>query len=87
MLTIRPKEYWHIYDGGALAAEMIKIHDENGFAFFPHKRFPVEGDITYGDASISLDYVNKHFSQWKLTMVEYNIIDSYQVILFLKPVT
>jgi len=87
VLTVRPKEYWCVCDGGTGASDMIKIHDETGFAFLPHKRAPIDGDITYGDASISLDYLHKNFPQWKLQTVEYKIIDPYQVILFLTPVT
>jgi SAM-dependent methyltransferase len=87
VLTVRPKEYWHAHNGGAVAAEMIRIHDKNGFAFIPHNRPRIDGDITYGDASISIDYIHRNFPQWKLIMVEYNIVDPYQVILFLKPVT
>lgn len=86
VITIRPKEYWHVHDKGALAPEMIKTHEGKGFAFTPHARDPIDGDITYGDTSISLDYFYSHFPQWKILSIEYNLIDPYQVILFLKPV-
>jgi hypothetical protein len=82
VLTIRPKEYWHLRSPAAVAAAMIKRHEETGFAFIPHNdMLPVEGDITYGDTSISLGYFDAHFPQWKLARVEYNLIDG-QVILF-----
>lgn len=28
IITIRPKEYWHIHANGAIATEMLKLHDE-----------------------------------------------------------
>ena len=86
ILTIRPKEYWYVHKNGAFASDMLKAHDEKGFAFIPHNRPPINGDITYGDTSISLDYFSRHFPQWKLTSVKCNSSDQYQVILFLQPV-
>lgn len=85
-ITIRPKEYWHIHEGGKLSSEMIGAHEEEGFAFVPLNLPPIEGDITYGDTSISLDYISRHFPQWKIVSTDYNLIDPYQVVLFLKPV-
>lgn len=85
VITIRPKEYWKIHNKGEVASEMLTIHDENGFAFTPLDLPPIDGDITYGDTSISLDYFISHFPQWDLAYLEYNSIDPYQVILFLKP--
>ena len=86
VLTIRSKEYWHLHNQGASESKMMKIHDKKGYAFMPHERPPVEGDITYGDTSISTEYFEKHISNWKVESVEFNEVDSYQVILFLKPV-
>ena len=85
VLTIRPKEYWHGASPGAVAAAMIKTHDKAGFAFIPLNLFPIDGEITYGDTSISLGYFDAHFPQWKLARVDYNLIDVYQVILFFQP--
>ena len=86
MITIRPKEYWHIHNEGILASEMIGMHDEKGFAYTPHNLPPIENDITYGDTSIATDYFYSNFPQWRIVHVDYNLIDPYQVILFLKPV-
>jgi len=85
VITIRPKEYWHVHNQGVLAPQMIKMHNERGFAFTPHNRDPIDGDVTYGDTSMSLSYFESHFSQWKIESVECNDVDSGQVILFLKP--
>jgi hypothetical protein len=62
------------------------LHDEKGFAFKPHNRTPIDGDITYGDTSMTLKYFEDNFPQWKIAAVECNDIDPYQVILFLKPI-
>lgn len=64
---------------------MTELHEERGFAFNPQDRPPIDGDITYGDASITPGYFKRNFPQWKLIKVEYNIVDAYQVILFFQP--
>ena len=86
-ITIRPKEYWSFHKNGSLESEMMKMHEKNGFAFTPHQNLPpINGDITYGDTSMTLAYLASNFPQWKVEAVECNEIDLYQVILFLKPV-
>lgn len=85
VITIRPKEYWRIHQQGAHASDMIKTHDEKGFAFLPHNRPPIDGDITYGDTSVTVDYLTQHFPQWRLVRVECNKEDRYQTILFFQP--
>lgn len=87
VITTRPKEYWNIHDNGSLVSIMNKTHMEKGFAFVPHNRPPVDGDITFGDTSISLEYIDEHYSkEWKTVLVECNSMDPYQIIIFLKPV-
>jgi SAM-dependent methyltransferase len=85
VLTVRPKEYWTVDNQGALNSKMVRLHDEKGFAFNPHNRPPIDGDITYGDASISPTYFERNCSEWRLVKIDYNIVDSYQVILFFQP--
>jgi SAM-dependent methyltransferase len=86
VITIRPKEYWHIHNQGILEPEMIQAHDKGGFAFTPQDIPPIDGEITFGDTSISLSYISIHYPQWKVVSIEFNVVDPYQIILFLKPV-
>ena len=85
VITVRPKEYWHIHNNGEIATEMLKLHNDQGFAFKPHNLPPIDGDITYGDTSMTLAYFEKSFPNWKIAAVECNDMDLYQVILFLRP--
>jgi 2-polyprenyl-3-methyl-5-hydroxy-6-metoxy-1,4-benzoquinol methylase len=87
VITIRPKEYWSFHKNGSLESEMLKMHEKSGFAFTPHHNLPpINGDITYGDTSMTLDYIASSFPQWNVESVECNEVDLYQVILILKPV-
>jgi hypothetical protein len=65
---------------------MANDHEETGFAFKPHNRPPIDGDITYGDTSMTLEYLDNNFPKWNITAVECNGVDQYQIILFLKPI-
>jgi hypothetical protein len=88
-LTIRPPDYWtaiHMnYPSGADANKMIDLHNSKGIAFIPHNREPIEGDITYGGTSISLDYIRNNWRDWKVCATDVNLVDPYQVIVFLRP--
>lgn len=59
-ITIRPIEYWrvvHRQQPDAFHERVEAAHASDGFAFHPHYRDPVDGDITYGDTSMTLDYL------------------------------
>lgn len=86
-ITIRPKEYWLLKQRAAVSSEMLQMHEEKGFAFTPHNHANVanDGDITYGDTSISLAYMES-LPGWKVMSVEHSSTDSYQISIFLKPV-
>jgi 2-polyprenyl-3-methyl-5-hydroxy-6-metoxy-1,4-benzoquinol methylase len=85
-ITIRPKEYWLLKQRAAVSSEMLQMHEKNGFAFTPHNHAYVanDGDITYGDTSISLAYI-ENLPGWKVMSVENSDTDSYQISVFLKP--
>ncbi|MGZ8216989.1 class I SAM-dependent methyltransferase [Methylomagnum sp.] len=89
VITIRPVEYWDYhrdflvgYDQDSLKA----AHEQHGFAFMPHEREAVNGEITYGDTSIGFDYIKSQYIDWKIVGYDYNLIDPYQLIVFLAPV-
>lgn len=88
-LTIRPADYWdhhlEVYPIGLSAQAMRDIHERHGFAFIPHNRAPIDGDITYGDTSISLDYIQANWLDWRLVGTQFNPADPYQIIIFLQP--
>jgi SAM-dependent methyltransferase len=93
VITIRPKEFWYIlpkefwdtHKGGKEAAEMIKLHNDQGFAFIPQNRPPIDGDITFGNTSMTLNYLERNIPDWKITSTHCNPADPYQIIVFLKP--
>ncbi len=88
-ITIRPAKYWD-YHGPWREAytreAMLERHESEGFAFVPHEREAVDGDITYGDTSMTLDFIRRRWPQWKIAGTAYNPhIDPLQIIVFLLP--
>ncbi|MFP3565441.1 class I SAM-dependent methyltransferase [Paraburkholderia sp. SIMBA_030] len=89
VVTIRPLSYWVSHDqkqNVVDVAAMQRDHVEKGFAYTPHGREPIDGDITYGDTSMTLDYIKRNWDGWDVAGVEFNLQDPFQTIVFLRPV-
>jgi SAM-dependent methyltransferase len=87
-LTVRPVEYWALHSwfpDGTSAEAMRARHQARGFAFIPHLREPIDGQVTFGDASISLAYIRQLWSEWDVAGHTTNAVDPYQTVVFLKP--
>jgi len=89
-ITIRPPAYWNAHQesqGIVDREKMLEDHQTKGYAFTAHPaRDPSLGESTYGDASISLDFITKHWPDWKAVGVDWQLHDPYQTVVFLKPV-
>ncbi|MFM0705112.1 class I SAM-dependent methyltransferase [Paraburkholderia sediminicola] len=87
-ITIRPPNYWD-HDPTVVRLRknegLKREHALKGFAFFPHDREAVDGDITYGDTSISVDFINRRWGDWEVVGTERLLQDVMQTIVFLKP--
>ena len=86
LFTVRPVEFWDFFDGGKAAPAIRDQHDKTGFAFRPHARPAVGGELTFGDTSMSLEYIRDHFPDWKIACVDWNMGDPYQMLVSLRPV-
>lgn len=86
VITVRPKEYWRVHEPRGDAAPLMAAHDGGSYVFVPHNRPTIEGDITYGDASFSLNYFETHFPAWRLESTVDNFIDPLQVVFIARPV-
>jgi SAM-dependent methyltransferase len=84
--TIRPREAWSVLRTSA-REQFRRDHDARGFAFQPIEVVGLstaDGQLTFGEASMSLKYVEENWTQWQVVEVDLNLIDPYQLILFLK---
>ncbi len=78
-ITIRPVEYWE-HDPLTSPEQKDALafrHREEGFAFNPHNREPIDGDVTYGDSSMSLDWVTATFPEWTIKATDRCVMDPF----------
>lgn len=87
-ITIRPVEFWAHYGANNPRVDIdkyVRQHVMTGFTFHPHNRAPIDGDITYGDTSMSYEYLETHFPEWRVCRVDRTLDSPYQLITFLQP--
>ena len=86
VITIRPPEYWGYHQplSPAQREKLEAAHGRSGYAFLPHVRQEVEGDITYGDTSMSLEYLTSKNPGWKIVGTERTVDAPYQRIVYLQ---
>jgi SAM-dependent methyltransferase len=89
VLTVRPEEYWTAaqLDSSCVRSrqEILREHREKGFAFVPHRRAPIEGEVTYGDTSFTISWLVRSFPMWRFVTYDRSLDDPLQVVLFLSP--
>lgn len=96
VITIRPKEYWdHLNRAvGAEASstgntpdrdELVTRHERSGFAFVPHAREAIDGEVTYGDTSLSFEWIEQHAEGWNMVGYDHSLIDPVQLLVYLVP--
>jgi 2-polyprenyl-3-methyl-5-hydroxy-6-metoxy-1,4-benzoquinol methylase len=92
VITVRPRSYWEVHPSSqndkVVKSVMLSDHDAKGFAFTPHGEgspATVNGEITYGDTSITLAYITENWHEWEVVGTEHFLQDQYQRLVFLKP--
>ena len=83
VITIRPVEYWS-FDKNVSeveAEQFMSLHNRAGFAFKPHID---RADVTFGDTSLSLEYIQRNFPALRVAKIERTQLDPYQLLVFLK---
>ncbi|MDT9179480.1 MAG: hypothetical protein P5684_17695 [Limnospira sp. PMC 1238.20] len=87
VITIRPVEYWNIDQNArqlGVVDQQTSLHKQNGFSFLPHSRPEVNGDITYGDTSMSLDWLKVTFPNTEIVGIDRSLDDPFQVYVFIR---
>ena len=90
-VTIRPLEYWKMWytsphnpELRATDVDMERQHRESGYAFAPHLRQRVDGEITFGDTSITTDWFVRNIPGWRVVAYDHSPEDILQRFLFLQ---
>jgi SAM-dependent methyltransferase len=88
-VTIRPIEYWRaVYNDRdeAFFSALENEHRSVGFAFFPHHRDIIDGDITYGDTSMTLEYLLSVADGFQFAAADRSGDDEMQRYIYLRAV-
>jgi hypothetical protein len=90
VITIRPIEYWYAHKDNFTSMDeqqleqQLEKHNRDGFSFLPHNRPAVDGDITYGDTTMSLDWIKNQFPSLQILGIDASINDPLQIYLFIR---
>ena len=86
-MTIRPVEYWEQAPHASQDQKdaLAVRHQQEGFAFNPHNWAPIDGDVTYGDSSMTLDWMEATFPDWTIKETDRCLNDPLQRYVFLVP--
>ncbi len=85
-ITIRPVEYWKTdpHTSREQKENLAARHRREGFAFNPHNWEPIDGDVIYGDSSMSLAWIKANFPEWKIEETDRNFHDPPQQYVFMR---
>jgi SAM-dependent methyltransferase len=84
-ITIRPIEYWIIVNT-VTEEEKCRLrtdHQERGFAFLPQDIPPIDGNIYYGETSMTVEYVLREFPRFRLIGLDRDLEDPHQLVVYL----
>lgn len=87
LITIRPVEYWEtIFKSKTQqpVTNQIAAHESEGFAFVPHAGPVIEGEITYGDTSIALEWIEQQVPTLRIVQLDSSYTTPYQLAVYLK---
>jgi SAM-dependent methyltransferase len=91
VITIRPIEFWELRKAALKATTIEKVlreHNERGFAFTPMP-FPrnVES-TTYGETSMTVEFLGEMVGQegWELAFYDRDLMEPFQLIVALRPI-
>ena len=87
--TIREVEFWRMWAPSQgftpeKIEELVSNHEVKGFSFEPINLEPIDGDITFGNTSMTLNWISENILEWELIGYDRGI-DYTQTILFLRP--
>ncbi|MFO1405035.1 MAG: class I SAM-dependent methyltransferase [Azonexus sp.] len=90
VITVRPIEFWEVRRptfGDAKVQELIDKHSSIGFAFEPTTLDGKSSSSTYGETSMSFEYLRQMAATegWKLALIDCDVQEPYQIMVALTP--
>ena len=86
-LTIRPVEYWRmIHPNIPMMENLERQHRQTGFAFRPHAPSATGTEQTYGDTSMTLEWLQTAAPGWEIAATDRSMDDIVQRYVFMRAV-
>ena len=90
VVTIRPVEFWSVRRsalGDTVYESMVRQHSARGFAFMPPPFTGEKNNETYGETSISFEFMRAMARQegWNVVAFDREMMEPYQVLVALSP--
>jgi SAM-dependent methyltransferase len=87
VITIRPLEYW--WDDpnvpGEMKLDLVAAHKSAGYAFLPHAVGGQAREVTYGDTSMTIEWLKANIPDWDVALIDHPLLDPYQIYVVLRP--
>lgn len=85
VVTIRPVEYWTVHQplDPSERDRLMALHRSSRFAYRPHNRDAIDGDVTYGDTSMTFDWLQEQVPRLVIRRVDRSLTDPFQLIVTL----
>lgn len=87
LITTRESSYWAEHFKPPKPEQTAKYeaaHQADGFAFLPHARAAVDGDVTYGDTSMTRAWFEANFPTLEVVRKTHSESDPFQTYWFIK---
>jgi SAM-dependent methyltransferase len=92
IITIRPVEFWQICVQGAThlpltareASQLIEDHNTLGFSYKPSNSNLPATEVHYGDTSLTLEWLQRNATGWKLAGIDRSVNDPFQIYVALE---
>jgi SAM-dependent methyltransferase len=86
VLTTRSRAFWDIQTGltPQRRQELLLEHESKGYAFSPGNIGPIDGEITYGETTISRAYMDRNWQAWEILEGDWNHSSPYQLVWVLQ---
>ncbi len=86
VITVRPVDFWQVVNRIPLEERLAQtaLHQRDGFAYVPDSFPVIEGEVAFGDTSMTAAWIERTHPYWRVEGYDRGI-DRWQTILMLSP--
>ena len=86
VITVRPVDFWQVVNRIPVEERLAQtaLHQRDGFAYVPDSFPVIEGEVAFGDTSMTAAWIERTHPYWRVEGYDRGI-DRWQTILMLSP--